>query len=206
MHRLYKSGTDKVFDGVCGGIGEFLDIDPVIIRLVWIMLVIFGGTGLLAYLVAMILIPRKTDDVPGEEIRPGRQYSNRFWGILLIIAGVMLLAGIAGPMGGLFRGVALVTGSIIWPILIVSLGVYLLFQQSGSVDIKSTLHEVFPEGNRLYRSRVDKRIAGVCGGIGQYPNIDSNIIRVLWTLATLGSFAIGILVYLALAVFLPETD
>ena len=75
--------------------------------------------------------------------------------------------------------VALVTGSIIWPILIVSLGVYLLFQQSGSVDIKSTLHEVFPEGNRLYRSQVDKRIAGVCGGIGQYLNIDSNIIRVL---------------------------
>lgn len=63
MNRLRKSDKDKVFDGVCGGIGEYLKVDPVIIRLLWVVLVIFGGTGVLAYLVAMIIIPKSTTEI-----------------------------------------------------------------------------------------------------------------------------------------------
>lgn len=55
--RLYKSRKDKKLAGVCGGLGEYLDIDPSIIRLIWTFLVLFAGTGLLLYIVAALILP-----------------------------------------------------------------------------------------------------------------------------------------------------
>ena len=56
MKRLYRSRTNKVLCGVCGGIGEYLDVDPTVIRLLALLLG-FTGTGLVAYIVAAIIIP-----------------------------------------------------------------------------------------------------------------------------------------------------
>lgn len=59
--RLYLSEENKVFGGVCAGIGEYFDKDPVIIRLLWVLVTLFTvGTGLLAYLIAWIIIPNKS--------------------------------------------------------------------------------------------------------------------------------------------------
>lgn len=59
MKQLYLSNTNKVIAGVCGGIGEYLDIDPVIIRLIWLFTIFWGGAGIFMYLIAWIIIPRK---------------------------------------------------------------------------------------------------------------------------------------------------
>ena len=56
--RLYRSGKDKILCGVCGGIGEYLNIDLTIVRLLWILSILGFGTGLLAYLIACIIIPK----------------------------------------------------------------------------------------------------------------------------------------------------
>ena len=55
--RLYRSRKDKIIGGVCGGIAEYFNIDPVIVRLLWIILVLLGGTGILAYIIALIIVP-----------------------------------------------------------------------------------------------------------------------------------------------------
>lgn len=58
--KLYKSRKNKVFAGVCGGIGEYMDTDPVVVRLIWILLSLFFGAGLLgliAYFLAALVIP-----------------------------------------------------------------------------------------------------------------------------------------------------
>lgn len=57
--RLYKSRTEKKLGGVCGGIAQYFDIDPTIIRLAWLVAVFCGGGGLIAYLIAYIAIPRE---------------------------------------------------------------------------------------------------------------------------------------------------
>ena len=57
MKRLYRSGKNRVLGGVCGGIGEFFDVDPTIVRLLWILLS-FVGMGILLYIIAWIIIPR----------------------------------------------------------------------------------------------------------------------------------------------------
>jgi len=62
--RLYRSSREKVIGGVCGGIGKYLDVDPVLVRLVWVLAVILAGTGLLLYIIAWILIPKEPETNP----------------------------------------------------------------------------------------------------------------------------------------------
>ena len=57
MKKLYKSDVDRKLCGVCGGIAEYLGIDSTIVRLIWVVLVVFFGTGILAYIISALLIP-----------------------------------------------------------------------------------------------------------------------------------------------------
>lgn len=59
--RLYRSKSDKMVSGVCGGLAAYFNIDPTIIRIIWAVLVLAYGTGLLAYVIAAIIIPRESD-------------------------------------------------------------------------------------------------------------------------------------------------
>jgi len=59
IRRLYRSGMDRIFGGVCGGIAEYLGVDPVIIRLLWVVLSLASlGTGIILYIICWIIIPR----------------------------------------------------------------------------------------------------------------------------------------------------
>ena len=64
--RLYRTEHGAaMLCGVCGGIAEYFNIDPSIVRLVWVALVIMGGTGILLYIIAAIILPRKSQVYPG---------------------------------------------------------------------------------------------------------------------------------------------
>ena len=56
MKRLYRSEKDRMLAGVCGGIGYYFNVDPTLIRLAWIIFC-FCGVGILAYIVAAIIVP-----------------------------------------------------------------------------------------------------------------------------------------------------
>lgn len=59
--RLYKIEEGKKIDGVCGGIAEYFDVDPTLIRLLWVLFSLCVGCGILAYLIAAIIMPRKSE-------------------------------------------------------------------------------------------------------------------------------------------------
>ena len=59
--RLYKIEDGKKICGVCGGIAEYFDLDPTIIRLLWIILIFCAGTGILAYFIAALIMSRKSE-------------------------------------------------------------------------------------------------------------------------------------------------
>ncbi|MFZ2621402.1 MAG: PspC domain-containing protein [Minisyncoccia bacterium] len=61
MKKLYKSNTDKVFAGVIGGLGEYFDIDPTILRLAYILITILTGLipSIIGYFVAVLIVPNK---------------------------------------------------------------------------------------------------------------------------------------------------
>ena len=56
--KLYKSNQNKMIDGVCGGIAEYFGIDPTVVRLIWALFSLMGGSGILAYIIAAFIIPR----------------------------------------------------------------------------------------------------------------------------------------------------
>lgn len=69
MKVLKRSRTNRMLAGVCGGIGEYLAIDPNMIRLVWVIVTVFTmGFGLLAYLLAWLVMPEETP--PAASARP----------------------------------------------------------------------------------------------------------------------------------------
>jgi len=61
MKRLYRSNKNRIIAGVFGGLGEYTDIDPVVLRLIGVIIFVFTGfmPGLLAYLILIIVIPKK---------------------------------------------------------------------------------------------------------------------------------------------------
>jgi phage shock protein C len=68
--RLYRSRTNKVLEGVCAGVGEYFDVDPVLIRLIYLLATVFTGfvPGLVGYIIAMIIVPEEPKiDAPKPE-------------------------------------------------------------------------------------------------------------------------------------------
>jgi len=57
--RLYRIEKDKKIWGVCGGIAEYVEVDPTLIRLAWVLFSVCGGSGILAYIIAAIIMPVK---------------------------------------------------------------------------------------------------------------------------------------------------
>ena len=57
--RLYRIKEDKMIAGVCSGLAEYFDIDPTIVRLAWLVAVFCAGGGLIAYIIAYIVIPKE---------------------------------------------------------------------------------------------------------------------------------------------------
>ena len=58
VKRLYRSGKEKILGGVCGGIAEYFNVDPTIIRILWILFILGFGAGILAYIIVWIIVPK----------------------------------------------------------------------------------------------------------------------------------------------------
>lgn len=111
IKKLYRSNTDKIIFGVCGGLGEYLEIDPLIIRIIFIALTLAGGSGILIYLVLAILIPQKEESNKNTgkqtlkeetrvraqglaaEIKDGKTMASfrDIFGLIVVAAGIIIL-------------------------------------------------------------------------------------------------------------------
>ena len=140
QHGLFRSRTDKVFGGVCGGIAKSLNTDPFIIRLVFALLFIFAGSGILLYIILWIALPEEpitfyseTNPMP-EGDQPGptetqagptepfpvpqkRNNGTLIVGLVLICMGIVFLADRLMP-GINFRD--------FWPVIIIVAGLALI--------------------------------------------------------------------------------
>jgi len=90
MKRLYRSLQDRKIAGVCGGLGDYFDIDPVFFRLVFLLSILFGGLGALAYLVMWIM-------VPAHEGAPREAH------LLRLAATDRKIGGVCGGLGAFFE-------------------------------------------------------------------------------------------------------
>jgi phage shock protein PspC (stress-responsive transcriptional regulator) len=118
--RLVRSRSDRMIGGVCGGLGRYFNVDPIIFRIGAVVLAFIGGAGLLAYLAALLLIPSEDSAAASEP--PGR---NRW----LVIAGVVVLLCLSWPF--LLGGGFLLAGILIPLALLVAAGVLVWWFVSG---------------------------------------------------------------------------
>ncbi len=216
--KLYKSRRDRMIDGVCGGIAEYFGVDPTIIRVVWVLITLMGGTGFILYIAGMIIIPTNPADYfaqPGSVPAPppNGKDKKRFWGVLLIIAGTTFLVINLGWFADYHWWSF--SRSVLLPSFLIVAGAFLIYIHTNKKNVAqpspvSTDGGIEPQVppqqslKELRRSITDKKLFGVCGGIAQYFNIDSTIVRILYICLVIASFGWGLLLYIILGLLMPE--
>ena len=202
MKRIIRSRKDRIIAGVCGGFAEYFGLDPSLIRLAWIFFTLFGGSGILAYLLAMIVIPDEFSAPYYERnnVTPQKNDKTILWGALLIFVGLILFFMHNDLLNMIWRRFWDSSINLFLAIAILGFGVYLLYTK------RSELASIMNEGTGLplHLSKADNKIAGVCGGIAESIQVDSTLVRFLWVFGTFMSAGIGILLYLVLALILPS--
>ena len=205
--RLYKSRKDKIVDGVCGGIAHYLNMDPTIVRLAFVVITLLGGGVLIVlYVAGMIIMPRAGD----ESEEPSRSSTGRGYllGIVLVVIGALVLLGNFDVLPWqLWRWP--IPWEIMWGIFLILIGAMLMVSRRGASEAETGQAEIgeaeeHREQKRLFRTRKDRRIAGVCGGIADYFGMDATIVRLAWVLGTIASVGTGVLVYFVMAIVVPE--
>lgn len=118
IRRVRRSRQDRVFGGVCGGLGRYLQIDPVLLRIAAVALALSGGLGVLAYIIAWIVIPEETGTEPVGVVRTQDRHGMALVvGAALVGLGGLLLVQQFLPWFG---------ATFFWPIVVVLVGVLVL--------------------------------------------------------------------------------
>lgn len=142
VKKLYRSDSDKIIAGVCGGLAEYFEIDSTLIRLIFVILTIWGGVGLILYIIALIVMPSRSEkkkndssqkentkeklkeriDNVAYDIKEGlnkrnSRDKNEILGLIILLIGVWFLLRNLLPWFDFH---------FVWPILLVIVGVILI--------------------------------------------------------------------------------
>lgn len=126
--RLYRSRQDRVVAGVAGGLGQYMNIDPVLVRLGFVLLgLTSGGLGLVAYIIMAIIVPNRPEGEPEPSITSSASIDSgrgrEIAGYLLLGLGVLILASNLG----MFR---FLDWDRLWPLMLIAAGALLIVRRS----------------------------------------------------------------------------
>ena len=142
--KLYRSRTDKMIAGVCGGLAEYFNIDSTLVRLSAVALTLAGGSGILAYIIFWFVVPQRplnlfgvdsasasdatvTATVEGEsEVEENSEANTAalFVGVLLTVLGFLFLVGN-------FISLAWLSFGKLWPLVLIAIGILIVLKGSG---------------------------------------------------------------------------
>jgi len=127
MKKLYRSRKQQLLGGVCAGIANYFNIDVTLVRLIWVVVGLIGGSGLLAYIIAWIIIPLEPEE-DIIDVTPNNEQSlnSRALGWIIIVIGIILLLR-------RFEFFLIINRYII-PILLIVLGLFFIFGERGRRD------------------------------------------------------------------------
>jgi phage shock protein PspC (stress-responsive transcriptional regulator) len=206
VKRLYRSRENRIVGGVCGGLAEYFDVDPLLVRIPWILITIFGGIGIIAYIIGLIIIPQNPYQEPASSHEgSGKQDKAAFWGILLIILGAVFLLREFDLF--YYFNFWEIPWQIIWASFLIMFGVFLLVNRRSGNNAYATAQDADTISRRqFHRVSKNKMVAGVCSGLASYFDIDVTLVRLAWITLTLASVGIGILAYIILVIVFPEME
>ncbi|MDZ7266007.1 MAG: PspC domain-containing protein [candidate division KSB1 bacterium] len=217
--RLYRSLSDRRIAGLCGGIAEYLGIDTLLVRILFLLTGILGF-GVVLYILGWIIIP---DNPAGLTVTPRPPSANAryFWGMVLILLGVVFLAEANDwdwlvPWRWRLYWPDWLSWGVMFSVLLIGLGLLMIYRSFTTPPAISAT-TTFPafqtassggpvmNSKRLTRSVKERMVGGVCGGLAEYFNIDPSLVRILWVIMTFVSgFFFGIVIYIIMMVVVPE--
>ena len=208
---LYRSINDKMIGGVCGGFANYFGIDSTIVRIIWLFFTLFGGIGLLAYFVCLVIMRENPNETMSD--KPGSKNVGMVVGAGLIMFGLAYLS-ISwrvfpfNPYRFRFFRPWFFNWDTIFPLLIIGAGAYYIYYVLSKEKKEDNLEQNSRKtAKQFYRSRDDRMIGGVCSGIAKYLEIDVVFVRLFWVLLTFFSgFLLGVIAYIVLLVIIPEAD
>ena len=118
VRRVRRSRKDRVIGGVCGGLGRYLNVDPVLLRIAAVALAMSGGFGVLAYVIAWVVIPEETGPEAGASPPAVTRH-----GVALVV-GTALVA--LGALLLLRQIIPWFSGAVFWPVVVVAIGVLIV--------------------------------------------------------------------------------
>jgi len=150
--KLYRSQKDRLIAGVCGGLGEYFNLDPVLLRIIFVALTFINGSGIILYLVLAIIVPNEPADKKGkikevaEEVTKGAQTvvdevakgakslasdlqekQGWFSDKRNLLGIIIILIGVAALLDQVLPTVF--NWNIFWPMLIILVGIYIIFRK-----------------------------------------------------------------------------
>lgn len=214
--RLYKSQTNKIIAGVCGGLAEYFDVDSVIMRVLFVLLAFFGGSGFILYIACWIIMPKNVPGGEGQNESGESKATNarKVFGIVLIFGGAILLFSNLGFFS--FLHMWDISWSFVFPILLILLGMAIIYYRQterppataspADTPADAPIDSMPPtQSIRTFRrSSTDKKLFGVCGGLARYFSIDSTLLRLLYIILCLASFGAGVVLYITLVLLVPD--
>lgn len=144
--KLYRSTENYIIAGVCGGLGDYFNIDPVLVRLVFVLLTIGNGVGVAIYIIMMIIVPKDGADYKDSvreknakefvgDIKTGaKSFANQikknsfFKNNKALIASLIILLGFITFFEQIFP-MYWFKWNLFWPLLIIFIGFYILFKK-----------------------------------------------------------------------------
>ncbi len=145
---LLRSSNDQIVAGVCAGLAEYFDIDPIIVRLVFALLILSGGSGILVYIILWIVMPESGDEgKSGKQVvekntkefeqrvesmvdsidKPSNYSRVQLWfGVLIVVLGVYLTLSNFGITS--YFNIGWYLGKL-WPLFIIALGILVLVKR-----------------------------------------------------------------------------
>jgi phage shock protein C len=221
QRRLYRSKNNKVLAGICGGIGEYLNIDPTIIRIMMIVMTIFGGSGILLYAISFFVIPDSS--APQATSQTARPSSLAFgFGIALIAVGALILLDNLDLIS--FHRWWNVGWDVLVPTALIVAGLFILTKKkdlpketsaeqsagdapqaetSATPTLGGQTNDA-PGSRTLRRSKTERKLLGVCGGLAEFSGLDPTIVRLMYVAFTLLSAGAGFVLYAVLFFIVPE--
>jgi phage shock protein C len=141
MKRLYRSRKNRVIAGVCGGIAEYLDMDPVLVRLIAVLLLFVGGGSFIAYIIGLIIIPDQRAEAAGD-IQPGgvpvpppppgfnkaSQTGGLIVGVILIVLGISFLLRQIPFFHEYYWWFWNMGWNFLWPSILILIGLLIIFR------------------------------------------------------------------------------
>ncbi len=197
QREFYRHNRQRVLFGLCSGLGEYLRIDPNIIRVVWIAFSIIIPGGILLYLLAPLVVPVRVEN--DEPVSP-LLLRNHLLAFLFVGIGLILLISQYQFWDSRWFNLVTIPLDALLAVILIVAGLLVFF--FGGVR-RDPMYFAIEGEKRLLRSQEERKLMGVCGGIANYFGTDASLVRLFFVAGTIVSIWLGVILYIILSLLMP---